>query len=125
MTTNATGYSLLGHSHEMAEKSNVRLKLFSEKIPLLDGAFEYAEKKFFPGGCHKNKKFYEKQVDFDSGIPDEKKMLFFTPETSGGLLAAVSANSIGALSDLFTRNKQPFWVVGEVLPGRGIEVASD
>ena len=123
--TDITGYSLIGHSFEMAEKSRVGIQLYSKRIPLLAGSSGYAAKNFFPGGCQRNQTFYEKQTHFDSGISDPIKRLLFTPETSGGLLAAVSIDRLDELSRLFTQEKQPFWVVGEVIAGAGIEVLND
>jgi selenophosphate synthase len=61
-------------------------------------------------------------VDFAPGIPDEIKMLLFTPETSGGLLASVSKDSLETLIHLFTKEKHPFHIVGTVTEGEGVEV---
>jgi selenide,water dikinase len=48
--------------------------------------------------------------------------LLFTPETSGGLLAAVPPEKLGLLLDLFAKADHPCWVVGEVREGEGIAV---
>ena len=40
--TDVTGFGLLGHAHEMAERSGVRLVLESADWPALDGALEVA-----------------------------------------------------------------------------------
>src|SRR5581483_9536774 len=40
--TDVTGFGLLGHAHEMAERSEVRLVLDSASWPLLDGALDVA-----------------------------------------------------------------------------------
>ena len=41
--TDVTGFGLLGHAHEMADRSGVRLVLESESWPALDGALEVAQ----------------------------------------------------------------------------------
>ncbi len=46
--TDITGFSLLGHGSEMAEKSGVQLRFFVEQIPFLEGARQYAEDWLFP-----------------------------------------------------------------------------
>jgi selenide,water dikinase len=51
-------------------------------------------------------------------------LLLFTPETSGGLLAAIPSEKLDALLALFADAEHPCWVVGEVLEGAGIEVVA-
>ena len=87
-----------------------------------EDGLSYAKKRIFPGGSCRNEQYYKSHVDFDSSISDEIKMMLFTPETSGGLLAAISRDSLKIITDLFTKNKQPFWIVGEIIEGNGIEV---
>lgn len=120
--TDITGFSLLGHGYEMAQQSGVRLQFSFSQIPFIDGTLDYAEKRFFPGGACNNERYYKKHVDFDPSLPDEMKMALFTPETSGGLLAAVSKDGLDYLMNLFNRKRQPLWIVGEVIEGSGIEV---
>jgi len=122
--TDITGFSLLGHTWEMACKSSVRIQLSLGRLPFLEGAFDYAKKKCFPGGACRNEQYYKKNVDFDPGIPDETRMLLFTPETSGGLLASISKDSLETLISLFDKEKHPFHIVGTVIEGEGVEVIS-
>ncbi len=120
--TDITGFSLLGHGYEMAEKSGVRLRFRLEAIPLLSGAHDYAEESLFPGGSCRNRDAYRKHVEFASYMTEEEQMLLFTPETSGGLLLSVSAECREELLLRFSASGEPAWVVGEVLEGHGIEV---
>jgi selenide,water dikinase len=112
--TDITGFALLGHSLEMAEKSGVSLRFSMNAIPFLDGAKEYANQWLFPGGTGRNQKCYENRVEFASDIPEEMRQLLFTPETSGGLLAAVPAEKIALVKTLFAEAGHPFWLVGDV-----------
>ena len=43
--TDVTGFGLLGHAYEMADRSGVRLVLESESWPALDGALEVAQRR--------------------------------------------------------------------------------
>ena len=117
--TDITGFALLGHASEMAEKSGVELRFSLNAIPFLDGAKEYASQWLFPGGAGRNQKCYENRVGFASDIPEEMRQLLFTPETSGGLLAAVPADKIAAAKTLFAEAGRPFWLVGEVREADG------
>ncbi len=120
--TDITGFALLGHGLEMAEKSGVRLRIHLGQLPFLPGAQEYAEAWLFPGGACRNEDAYTPQVEFAPTIPDEIRRLLFSPETSGGLLIAVPP---GRLEDLLTyleESGERGWVIGEVVAGSGIGV---
>lgn len=121
-STDITGFGILGHGHEMAEKSGVRLRFYLDRLPFLDGAAQYAEQWIFPGGAHNNQRFYERHVQWMGTITDETQMLLYTPETSGGLLVSVPSARLDALTARFAEVEEPCWVVGEVLHGEGIEV---
>lgn len=120
--TDITGFALLGHGHEMAEKSGVRLRFRLEALPFLPGACAYADDSLFPGGSCRNRDAYAPHVRFAPGIPEEMQLLLFTPETSGGLLLAVPADRLQDLLERFAAAGQAAWMVGEVLEGAGIEV---
>ncbi len=120
--TDVTGFSLLGHGYEMAERSDACLRLHFDRIPFLDGAKAYADDNLFPGGSCNNQRVYERHVDFAPSLSEEMQLLLFTPETSGGLLAAVAPQERDALLDLFNEADHPCWVVGEVREGEGVEV---
>ena len=120
--TDITGYALLGHAFEMAHKSGVRIRLHAERLPLIEGVRQYAEEMLFPGGTGRNQSYYDKHVAFAPAIEEETRMLLFTPETSGGLLFAVAGEKRDRMTDLFSRRKQSYWIVGEVHEGKGIEV---
>ena len=88
--TDVTGFSLLGHGLELASKSAVGLHLRSGSVPLVEGTAEAARAGMFPGGTGRNTDAYEKQVSFAPGVPESLRKVLFSPETSGGLLAAVA-----------------------------------
>ncbi len=115
--TDITGFALLGHSYEMAELSEVTLRFHLERLPFLPGARRYAEEWLFPAGASCNRDAYLDKVSFAPGIPDEMQMLLFTPETSGGLLIAVAPDDAQRLADLFSKEGQQHWIVGEAVEG--------
>ncbi len=120
--TDITGFALLGHGAEIAEKSGVRLRFTFEKLPFLEGAVEYAGDNVFPGGSCKNQRCYHEQITFDAGLSEEQQLLLFTPETSGGLLAAVPPDELPRLTRLFKAVGQFYAIVGVVEEGTGIHV---
>jgi selenide,water dikinase len=120
--TDVTGFALLGHACEMAQKGGVRLRFPFDKLPFVAGAVGYADDNLFPGGSCNNQRAYEAIVDFAPSLSEEMQLLLFTPETSGGLLAAIPSEKLDALLTLFADAGHPCWVVGEVVEGEGIDV---
>jgi selenide,water dikinase len=120
--TDVTGFALLGHGYEMAEKSGVRLRFYVERLPFLEGARQYADDWLFPGGTCNNERAYEHAARFEPGISEEMQQLLYTPETSGGLLVAVPPERLETLTALFADGEHPCWIIGKVVEGEGIEV---
>jgi selenide,water dikinase len=120
--TDVTGFSLLGHAYEMAEKGGVGLSFRFASLPFVSGAIRYAEKNLFPGGSCRNQRAYERHVQLPSDLPQELRLLLFTPETSGGLLAAIPPERLDTMVAACSELGQSCWVVGEVIEGAGIRV---
>jgi len=120
--TDITGFSLLGHAHEMAETSGVGLRFTFSQIPMISCARKFAESWTFPGGSSDNKLYFEKHVTFDESIDEENKMLLFDAQTSGGLLLSIPAKRLDILLARAKELDQPLWHVGEVVEGAGIKV---
>jgi len=121
--TDITGFALLGHAQEMAEKSGVGIVLNLDSLPFLEGAKEYAEDWIFPAGTGRNQECYASHVRFAPGVSKWMQMLLYTPETSGGLLVAVPEKRLGEFTALFDQEEQSYWVIGHVVEGKGIEVS--
>jgi selenide, water dikinase len=122
--TDVTGFSFLGHGLEMANSSGVGFCFNFNKIPFLSCARHYAEAWTFPGGASDNRLYFGSQVQFAKSIDESSQMLLFDPQTSGGLLLAVPQDKISRFEELAFNLKQPYWLVGEVVSGSGIEVAA-
>lgn len=86
--TDITGFGLIGHLFEMANASNVSITIDSSSVPLLSGTLDYASMGIIPEGAYKNKKFYQKWVTSKLSQKDPLEMVFYDPQTSGGLLIA-------------------------------------
>jgi len=105
--TDITGFGLLGHAREMALGNPERgiepvsLELDHSAVQYLSGALEAARQGFLPGGLKNNRDFIGDCVGFADGIPQEYRDLLFDPQTSGGLLVAISPEAAeGAVSAL-------------------------
>jgi len=122
--TDITGFGLLGHATEMTEAGGVRFRFWMSDIPLLPGATDYAAEWVFPGGSHNNKAHYGHMVQFDSSIPEDRQMLLWDAQTSGGLLLALPVERVEEFFTECAKHEQESWVIGEVLEGEGIEVVA-
>ena len=120
--TDITGFGLLGHASEMANLGEVGLRFHLDRLPFLAGARDYAEQWLFPAGANRNQDYFGCGVAFAAEIPDELRLLLFTPETSGGLLMAAPAHRLNEMQALATAAGQPLWVIGEAVEGLGIEI---
>ena len=108
----------------MTRASGCKFVLELNQIPLLDGATTYAADFIFPGGTSNNKMYYEPEVAFAPGLPEERQWLLWDAQTSGGLLLAVPANRLDDFLSICRSDgrAQPAWVIGQVTTGHGIEV---
>jgi selenide,water dikinase len=93
--TDVTGFGLLGHAWEIAERSGVAIELDGDAIPFYAGALETAEAGVRTGGDARNRDHLSGHVLSDA--PPAVEALAFDPQTSGGLLAAVSPQLAGQL----------------------------
>jgi selenide,water dikinase len=85
--TDVTGFGLLGHLIEMCDGSNLSAEIISERVPKIESIDYYIDRKTFPGGTFRNFDSYGHKV---SPMTEEQKYLFCDPQTSGGLLVAVT-----------------------------------
>lgn len=95
--TDVTGFGLLGHCFEMAQGSNVTIHLQSQKVPYHQEALELASMGFVPSGAYRNRKYAQAGVENCAEVPVALQDIFYDPQTSGGLLMAVSQADAKAL----------------------------
>ena len=87
--TDVTGFSLMGHSYEMAQGSGCTIHIQADKVPYHSEAFEFASMGLVPAGAYRNREFAEKGVKLCREISRQLQDIFYDPQTSGGLLFAV------------------------------------
>ncbi|UFH51600.1 selenide, water dikinase SelD [Pseudomonas sp. KNUC1026] len=85
--TDVTGFGLLGHLVEMADGAGLTARLHDAAVPRLPGVEHYLAEGCVPGGTLRNFNSYGERV---VAITDAQRDLLCDPQTSGGLLVAVS-----------------------------------
>lgn len=113
--TDITGFGLIAHAREMALASKVALRIFINKIPLLDGALECIRAGHIPAGLRANREFAECVVGYEDGVSEELKAILFDPQTAGGLLISIGSEDAAELSRALNSAGVPTSEIGEVL----------
>ncbi len=93
--TDITGFGLAGHGSQMARASSVTLAIDAAKLPLFDGILAMAASNR-SGGMGSNQEHFGQAIQLDPGVGDALAAVLFDPQTSGGLLVAVSGDAAGA-----------------------------
>ena len=114
--TDVTGFGLLGHACEMIEGEDVGMVIYSSKVPILPGTEEYAMMGLIPGGTIRNRDFRLSMIERAAEITDEKLLILFDAQTSGGLLISVSEqNAYSLLEKLHQEGVREAAIIGEVV----------
>ncbi len=99
--TDVTGFGLLGHLVELADGSGLTARIAYEAVPRIDSVEYYLEQGCVPGGSHRNFDSYGHRI---APLPERQRLLLCDPQTSGGLLVAVTPEGerefLDAASDL-------------------------
>ena len=86
--TDVTGFGLLGHLVEMAEGSGLTAQIDYAAVPRLAGVSHYLAEGCAPGGTQRNFDSYGHKIA--PLAQEEQRLLLCDPQTSGGLLVAVT-----------------------------------
>jgi selenide,water dikinase len=114
--TDITGFGFLGHACEMLEDTEMGMMIDASRIPFFPEAKTFVENGFVPGGMQRNRDFRKKMVNIASSIPGYLQAILFDPQTSGGLLIAVSkTKSSRLLKALHASGVNDAIIVGEVV----------
>lgn len=117
--TDVTGFGLLGHAHELAERSGVRIELDWDSLPQLTGALAAAARGVRTGGDARNRDFAAHAVELN-GTPDDVAALGYDPQTAGGLLVTLPADKVPVLRAHFAADGLFLTRIGRVVEGSGV-----
>jgi selenide,water dikinase len=122
--TDVTGFSLIGHTWEMACASKVTIEIDSVAVPLLEGALELASEGMLTGADKTNREYVGADVRIVESIGENLVKLLFDPQTAGGMLIAIGKDRSGELLSELKRNYPRAGVIGRVQPRgeRSVEV---
>jgi len=124
--TDVTGFGLLGHLSEICEGSGVGAVVEFDKVPVVPEALDYLEAGAIPGGTLRNYDSYGHKVHCnESELNETQKHILCDPQTSGGLLIAITPEAEDSLLKVAKKEGitlQPFGVLTEQHSVKLIEV---
>jgi len=102
--TDITGFGLLGHLLEICEGSGCSATIEFDKIPVIGSLPHYLRQNCLPGGTQRNWDSYGHKI---SPLSDEQRAVLADPQTSGGLLVAVTEKGAPAFEELLLQHGLP------------------
>jgi selenide,water dikinase len=115
--TDITGFGLAGHAGSMARASKVTIAIRTAAVPCFPSALHFARKKIKTQGDRTNRDYMAGHYQTDRTVSREIEDVMFDPQTSGGLLLAVSPDKAESLVAELKRVGSPSaGIVGKVLP---------
>ena len=118
--TDVTGFSFLGHLHEMMDGAH-SCRIEAGAVPVFSEALRHADEFLLTAAGQRNRNHTGPFVRFEN-VPFAMEEVLFDPQTSGGLLAALPKEQAAALVEDLRRGGAPAAVVGEVTDSEDIEI---
>lgn len=118
--TDVTGFSFLGHLHEMMDGAH-SCRIEAGAVPVFSEALRHADEFLLTAAGQRNRNHTEPFVRFEN-VSFAMEEVLFDPQTSGGLLVALPKEQAAALVEDLRRCGAPAAVVGEVTDSEDIEI---
>ena len=118
--TDVTGFSFLGHLHEMMG-GKLSCVIDAHAVPVLPGAWEAADGCLYTAAGQRNRNHTGPFVRFEN-VPFPMEEILFDPQTSGGLLLAAAPQDAAALERDLRAAGLPAAIVGEILEKQTTEI---
>jgi selenide, water dikinase len=116
--TDVTGFGLLGHAVEVADRSDVRAVIEADSLPLLPGSLELASAGVRTGGDRRNREFASPRVE--SHASDVFEALAYDPQTAGGLLVSMPSERAPVLEATLAAAGVDLARIGRIEEGSGV-----
>ena len=118
--TDVTGFSFLGHLHEMMDGAH-SCRIEAGAVPVFSEALRHADEFLLTAAGQRNRNHTGPFVRFEN-VPFAMEEVLFDPQTSGGLLVALPKEQAAALVEDLRRGGASAAVVGEVTDSEDIEI---
>ena len=109
--TDVTGFGLMGHLLEMCEGSGLQALIRYEQVPKLAEIEHYLAQGCSPGGAQRNFDSYGHKL---GGMSELQQAILCDPQTSGGLLVAVSPEGVDEFLRTAEQHQLALTCIGEL-----------
>jgi selenide,water dikinase len=120
--TDITGFGLIGHASHLIQEGETGIEFDFNEIPFFPEVMDLSRKEVYPGGLERNREFYSPQVEFRGRIPQYKRNLLFDPQTSGGLLIALSPAKTELMVEKLKKLKIHAVIIGKIIKDTGHKI---
>ena len=118
--TDVTGFSFLGHLHEMMDGA-LSCQINAKQVPVFPEALDYADEFLLTAAGQRNRNHVQDYVKFEN-VPFAMEEVLYDPQTSGGLLVAVEAAQAETLEKELQEAGLPAAIVGEIIEKGDVEI---
>ena len=101
--TDVTGYGLAGHLVQMVRGGGVSAEIDLSQVPVFGAAIMCLENDILPGAIERNQQYAMAWVETPDGGKEGGLPILYDPQTSGGLLVALPAESAVAFVEAMRR----------------------
>lgn len=114
--TDVSGFGLVGHALEMAQASEVTIRIDVSSLPMLPDVLGLAKRGFLTGGGMSNREFAAAHITVKGKLSTDMEMLLYDPQTSGGLLVSVPGDRAELYREAIrAKGAKDAAIIGEVL----------
>ncbi len=117
--TDITGFSLLGHLHELLLSSQCAAELQYKDVPLYPSVKEMVAMGMVPGGAYRNLDYVLPHIAWQghSDDKDDALIILADPQTSGGLLVALPEEKLGGYLEALHGSGAKGHYIGRIVAG--------
>lgn len=113
--TDVTGFSLTGHSFEMADASRTSIEIYTDQIPKIEEALDFASMGIIPEGMYHNLDYLQNKFIYKKELPQNLKDLLLDPQTSGGLLLSMPEKDAAQFLTRMENFTSDVKIIGQVI----------
>jgi len=121
--TDITGFGLLGHLGEMTGGEKIQAEIYTERVPVMEGAREFIAAGVVPGGTLNNLDFISPEVEWGKGVSRTDRIILCDAQTSGGLLISLPEKEASGLQGrLRNAGMKHAGIIGRMVSGKKIGI---
>ena len=111
--TDITGFGLFGHLLRLARQSRLTARIFAEALPAFAGVIASLRDGVAPGAVERNREYVGEKLRVETNVDEVFVHLGCDPQTSGGLLIAISPARLPALLSALAKTGATGFVIGQ------------